>query len=277
MNADQWYTAGHKSWCSVNLSPEQFTFRINDFAVDELDFVAASDYNAQTLYQEWCHKPLYLGLSGGVDSELVADIFVRNQIPFTPFILKIPGINDQESWYAEHWCWRNSVRPVIYNMSMHEFDCSCLPVIKKISNTHQTGIIIPLWMADHVASLGGHLITGVGEINWDLREQIFYSNTVDYALSLFDGGNHPSGFFSYTPEFVLSYVKQFDIALNEQYNKINFYQVPARPKFNWTSELCNFSDKSKIVISSYNKTFPNTKRHNFGSQQHLVNMLKGKT
>ncbi len=37
----------------------------------------------------------------------------------------------------------------------------------KISNTHQTGIIIPLWMANHVASQGGYLITGVGELNCD--------------------------------------------------------------------------------------------------------------
>ena len=275
MSVDTWYPAGHQGWCSVNLTPERFAFQVNSVATKELDFQSACDYNAQTLYKDWSDYPLYLGLSGGVDSELIADVFVRNQIPFVPFILKIQDVNDLESWYAEHWCWKNQIEPVIYNMTMQEFEQDCLPLLAKISNTHQTGIIIPLWMANHVASQDGYLITGVGELNWDLHQQTFYSNTVDYVLNLFDAGKHPSGFFSYTPEFVLSYIKQFDIALNEQYNKVKFYQVPARPKFNWTSELCSFSTKTRIVISAFIKKFANSQRHEFGDQQTTIKLLKG--
>jgi hypothetical protein len=275
MSVNTWHPAGHNDWCSVNLTPDRFALQVNSPATEELDFHSACDYNAQTLYKDWGNRPLYLGLSGGVDSELIADVFVRNQIPFVPFILKIQNINDLESWYAEHWCWRNQMKPVIYHMTMQEFEQDCLPLLAKISNTHQTGIIIPLWMANHVASQDGYLITGVGELNWDLHQQTFYSNTVDYVLNLFDAGKHPSGFFSYTPEFVLSYIKQFDIALNEQYNKVKFYQVPARPKFNWTSELCSFSTKTRIVISAFIKKFANSQRHEFGDQQTTIKLLKG--
>jgi len=275
MNVNTWYPAGHNAWCSVNLTSERFALQINSPATKELDFQSACDYNAQTLYKDWSSRPLYLGLSGGVDSELIADVFVRNQIPFVPFILKIQDANDLESWYAEHWCWRNQIKPVIYNMTMQEFDQDCLPLLAKISHTHQTGIIIPLWMANYVASQGGYLITGVGEINWDLPQQTFYSNTVDYMINLFDTNQHPSGFFSYTSEFVLSYIKQFDITLNEQYNKVKFYQVPIRPKFNWTSEIYNFSTKSRIVISAFHKKFANTQRHEFGSQQNIIKLLTG--
>jgi hypothetical protein len=74
---------------------------------------------------------------------------------------------------------------------------------------------------------------------------------------------------------VLSYIKQFDIALNEQYNKVKFYQVPARPKFNWTSELYDFSTKSRIVISAFIKKFANSQRHEFGNQQTAIKLLKG--
>lgn len=275
MSVDAWCPAGHDNWCSVNLTPAQFAFRVNYTTNRELDFESACDFNAQTLQKDWNDRPWYLGLSGGVDSELIADVLTRNCIPFVPFILKIQGVNDLESWYAEHWCWRNQIEPMIYNMTVNEFEQECLPILRKIHHTHQTGIIIPLWMADHVSSCGGYLITGVGEINWDLSQQCFYSNTVDYALNLFGNNSHPSGFFSYTPELALSYIKQFDTAINEQYNKVNFYNVPARPKFNWTSELGKISNTSNLVISAFNKKFNNSNRHNWGSKQDVIDALKG--
>jgi hypothetical protein len=51
--------------------------------------------------------------------------------------------------------------------------------------------------------------------------------------------------------------------------------VPARPKFNWTSELYDFSTKSRIVISAFIKKFANSQRHEFGNQQTAIKLLKG--
>ena len=75
---------------------------------------------AQLLYQEWGDRPLYIALSGGVDSELTARIFVKNNIPFTPVIVKIDGLNNIETWYAEYWCHINNITPIILNYSIKE-------------------------------------------------------------------------------------------------------------------------------------------------------------
>jgi hypothetical protein len=203
----------------------------------------------------------------------VANVMLRNGIAFTPFVLDIPGVNDLEVWHAYHWCWQNKVTPLVYKMTVPEFETNFLPNLRRIRDTHQAGLVMILWMADHIAALGGKLITAVAELNLDSDHQIFYSNTVDYVLNLFDGGRHPTGFFSYTPELVLSYVKQFDTAINEQYNKIKFYGVGPRPKYNWTSEFGSVSPRCNKLISAWLKKTPNSQKHTWGSQQAVIDQL----
>jgi hypothetical protein len=158
-------------------------------------------------------------------------------------------------------------------MTVPEFETNFLPNLRRLRDTHQAGLVMILWMADYIAALGGKLITAVAELNLDLDREIFYSNTVDYVLNLFDGGRHPTGFFSYTPELVLSYVKQFDTTVNEQYNKIKFYGVGPRPKYNWTSEFGLVSRRSGALISAWLKKTANSQRHNWGSQQAVIDQL----
>jgi hypothetical protein len=268
-----WVAVGHQAWASVNLTAERFAMQINKPAQHDFEFDEACDWTAQKLVEDFGEHDLYLGLSGGLDSELVANVLLRNRIAFVPFVLSIPGINDLEVWHAHHWCWRNNVQPLIHTMSVAETEQQMLPNLARIKNTHQAGLIMMLWMADYVAAKDGKLITAVAELNWDLEQKTFYSNTVDYVLNLFDGSRHPTGFFSYTPELVLSYVKQFNPALNEQYNKINFYQVPPRPKYDWTSNFPSFSPKMQTVMTSWLKHTPNSKRHEFGDQQTVIDLV----
>jgi hypothetical protein len=269
----KWITVGHNAWASVNLTAERFAMQVNKPATHNFEFAVACDWTAQKLVEDFGDHDLYLGLSGGLDSELVANVLLRNNIDFVPFVLSIPGINDLEVWYAHHWCWRNNIQPLIHTMSIAEIEQQMLPNLARIKNTHQAGLIMILWIADYVADKGGKLITAVAELNWDLSQDTFYSNTVDYVLNLFDHSRHPTGFFSYTPELVLSYVNQFDTALNEQYNKINFYQVPPRPKYDWTSNFALFSPKMQTVMTSWLKHTPNSKRHEFGNQQTVIDLV----
>lgn len=271
--ADTWVPAGHRDWLRVSLNAERFAIQVNRSAQQLLSFDQACDFNAQQLANDWADQPLYLGLSGGVDSELVANVMVRNAIPFTPFVLEVKGVNDHEVWHAHHWCWRNKVQPLVYRMCVPEFERTFLPNLRRLKNTHQVGLIMILWMADHIAALGGKLITAVAELNLDSSNKTFYSNTVDYVMNLFDGSRHPTGFFSYTPEMVASYVKQFDPALDEQYNKINFYGVSPRPKYNWTSEFRCVSYKSNKLISAWLQKTPNSARHSWGTQQSVLDLL----
>jgi|694.fasta_scaffold105462_1 hypothetical protein len=273
VNEPVWVPAGHRNWASVSLTSERFAIQVQQTAQHDFDFETACNFTAQKLAEDFDGYPLYLGLSGGLDSELVANVMLRNGIKFIPFVLDISGVNDLEVWHAYHWCWRNKVTPVIYKMTVPEFETNFLPNLRRLRDTHQAGLVMILWMADYIAALGGKLITAVAELNLDLDREIFYSNTVDYVLNLFDGGRHPTGFFSYTPELVLSYVKQFDTTVNEQYNKIKFYGVGPRPKYNWTSEFGLVSRRSGALISAWLKKTANSQRHNWGSQQAVIDQL----
>jgi asparagine synthetase B (glutamine-hydrolysing) len=90
---------GYNNWFSVDASGSKFQLKFNKKASTLYEnFDQAADNAAQLLYQEWGHKPLYLALSGGLDSELTARILVKNNIPFTPVILKIKDYNEVETW-----------------------------------------------------------------------------------------------------------------------------------------------------------------------------------
>jgi asparagine synthetase B (glutamine-hydrolysing) len=129
MSIDTWYPAGHNNWCSVNLTPKRFAFQVNSPASNELDFQSACDFTAQTLYQDWGDQPLYLSLSGGLDSEVIANTFVRNHIPFVPIILCVDNFNSAESQYAKSWCQQHNIDPLIKNLTIVEY----VDIIKKYS------------------------------------------------------------------------------------------------------------------------------------------------
>ena len=233
-----WLPGGHDDWFSVNLSEANFRLRFNRRAsVLYQDFEEAADQAAQLLYKEWGHRPLYVALSGGLDSELTARILLKNKIPFTPVILKIGDYNYLESWYAEYWCYTNNITPAIINCSAEEFVKAYVQhstKLVKIKDDCQTPAMI---LHDYVQNLGGYCINSCGDINFDHERKEFYCATLDFTTNIVDIGAHPTSFFMYTPELALSYINQFDITQTEQYNKLKFYKVAARPKIDYMSPL----------------------------------------
>lgn len=270
---DKWYHAGHQYWCSMKMTTDKFVFQINRKAKSDLSFQQACDQAALDIAQTWSHKPLFIALSGGLDSELTAKTFLRNKIDFTPFILEIGQINQIETWYAHRWCFENNIKPVIYSMSLQELVTDVIPLLQFLPYTNQTGTIINLWLAQYIAKQGGHCILAVGDINWDDDQKVFYNNIVDWAVDMTWPDQHPCGFLSYSPELVLSYIKQFDETLNEQYNKLNFYQLSPRPKINYLEKMFSSHPVIKQAIHRHSIQNPPAAQHTFGSKQQLISLL----
>jgi hypothetical protein len=272
MSVDTWYPAGHNEWCSVNLTPERFAFRVNYPAIKELDFHSACDLTAQLLYQEWNSRPLYLSLSGGLDSEVIANTFVRNHIPFVPVILKVGDLNAAESWYAEYWCHQHNTKPLIKTVNIAEYEDIVKKYLLVIRNTHQTGIVANLYLADFIEQLGGYYVNGVGDINQSQDQ--FYCNIVDFALDVFRPNQHPTGFFMYTAELALAYIKMFDTEIDEQYNKLKFYNVSPRPKIEWVQQVKHSSERLSTMLELWRTFVSNSQPHWFGNKQNVINVLK---
>lgn len=276
-NDIKWTNAGHNNWCSVGLTPAQFYFRVNEPAKKTFsNFDEACDYNTQCLLNDYSDKKYYLALSGGLDSELVADNFLKLGVKFTPIILKLGSSNSAETWYAEYWCYKNKIEPIVFDFSVTDIEQKFIPYLGKMRHTKQPGHIMFFWLLDFVNSQDGYLITGLGDINWDQKNNTFYNHIIDWTNELYLGYDHPCGWFSYTPEIAASFVKQFDPTLNEQYNKFNFYNVPIRQK---TILIENFWNRSPYLERAYGiwvNSKSDAKRNEFGNKEETLFKLTGK-
>ena len=272
-----WMPGGHNNWFSISVDEPSFQLKINHRAsVLYQNFDDAADNASHLLYKQWGHRPLYLALSGGIDSELTARILLKNKIPFVPVIVKIADLNAIETWYAEYWCSKNKIVPVILNYSIDEFAQAITrlaPKLCQIKNYYQTPALL---IYEYAQKQGGVCIYSGGDINLDLDRKELYCCSLDFISNLVDPGKHPTSFFMYTPEIALSYINQFDIAQDEQYNKLRFYQVSPRPKIDYIQAIANTKKLQDTIdkvfyifkITSYNQ------KYWYGTKEQLVQNLQ---
>jgi hypothetical protein len=128
---------------------------------------------------------------------------------------------------------------------------------------------------DYVNQHNGHLIYGAADMNPEHNQ--FYCYSLDFISDLIDVGDHPTSFFMYTPELALSYVYQFDMLQDEQYNKLRFYNVSPRPKIDFINNLVTHPvvsktiDKLAYIANHDNKNFNN--RHWYGTKEQIMQSL----
>jgi hypothetical protein len=231
---------GHNSWVNTNLElgsdTQNLPFKIELVipAVLGTNFEQASDTTARLIANTFDN--LYLCLSGGMDSEYVASVLIRNKIPFVPVLLKTNG-NLGEIWYANHFCTRHNLTPLVIDYTNN--DNALLRLMFKYSNAASINNSIsffPHVIADYIESYGGSLITGYGEPFCNSNDYTVVTDDQleieehDFYLDLNFGAKHPGGFLSYTPDMFFSLVTHMPIGVNIQVAKEILYQIPGRSK-----------------------------------------------
>jgi hypothetical protein len=239
---------GHNSWLSMNLGTRNFIdplyLAINkNTSNTPTDFKDAARKNAQLISNKFDN--LYLCLSGGFDSEFVASTFLSNNIAFTPVIVLTPT-NKLETWHAQYFCFKNNLIPVLLDYSNIDKynDFVRRLMIKSIKmDVLPIVALVPNLIADTFPN--AHIVTGYGD---PFHHSIEFSEPMgevmevsahDFYLELENGDAHPGAFFTYTPEFFVSYVSSIDYSLNTQVAKTKLYEL---------------SPRSKIPISIINST-----------------------
>jgi hypothetical protein len=235
------------SWdgASFRTGKENIQVEVRRQAKTLINFDLACDMAAQEIYDT--HKDLYLGLSGGADSEYVATCFHRNGIPFTPIILQynLAKSNDQvyESWYAKQWCKQHNVKPLIvdidnYVTSEHE---------KSVYNTLKPrllgGAVTAGFLKKFVDEHKGKLLSGFQIEYYPDHEQMTY---LEPQLTCYNGfvleesdlyietlgtNQHPWAFFYWSPEIVAGFVHEWNVNKTMTENKSLIYKTSPRPKF----------------------------------------------
>jgi len=122
------------------------------------------------------NKPLYVLMSGGIDSEMVARAFLDNGIKFKALTLKHKqGTNNHDTRWADVFCKEHNIEQEILELDTAQFDY----IIERYINQGYRSVNIyhymQLYLLEHLEKLGGFGIGGAGE-------QIYY--TVDNVIHL---------------------------------------------------------------------------------------------
>lgn len=127
-------------------------------------------------------KPLYLCLSGGIDSEVMALAFIEAKIPFKVLTLKHQtDTNIHDISYAERFCQDNNLEQIFV-----EFDPSTF-YQKYISDYRSVSIFryLQLLILETVESLGGTAVLGGGEqVYYTIDDKIYIKYDPGFVLPL---------------------------------------------------------------------------------------------
>lgn len=250
---NNWLT--HNLYERIDNKNSNFDVEINVQKCKRLDFEQASKEVCEKLYA--LNNNIYVGLSGGIDSEYVFRRFHFLNIPFTPVIV-YSKCYDEESSIAFNICKEYNITPKIINIDEKDIISIYKKEMQDKLNTFGIGSVPSIIMANYAKENGGIYVKAehmVGDkdnkVCAELNEWDFYNDVLN------DGYTYD--FFLYTPEIVYSMLKEMlrTPDIDSQNFKCNLYKIPYRKKI--INNLSNITlqyfywTKSKIFpIPNYN-------------------------
>jgi hypothetical protein len=278
---------GHNEWASINLennSPGNITspFAFETTATPAvMSFDDAADYTAQLVADKYAN--LHLCLSGGLDSEFVAKVLVRNSIAFTPVIVAADYV-ESENWYAYKFCQDNNLTPLVLDFSGKEKHTELVKMLIAHAHKHclpfDRSLIVNI-VADLLPN--ACVLTGYGDpvhVSSTFYEPIgdlVELTDHDYFLDVVHGSKHPGAFFSYTPELFAALVRELDTTKNTQIAKADLYGILCRSKIQ--SSFFNFYQLPElefIIKKSLSKLGKNPEHQAFFiNRDTLLNKFSG--
>lgn len=230
--------AGHNNWISVGKGYAELDFS----ALVPMSKRNAIDHTLEQITK--LDGKLFLALSGGMDSEFIANCLYERGVSFTPLLVDY-GLNAAELWYARLWCKEHRMTPKILQLSLNDM----LQSLPAIALQYQTAYIssIDFVMEMYAAMHDAKLLIGPTEpfstisvskdfLDVPLSPMLEWYD-FDFAVDIAFPGKHPLCFLSYTPEMTYSLVREFDYTLPPQLAKAAYYGIAPRPKMDVESKL----------------------------------------
>lgn len=127
-------------------------------------------------------KPLYLCLSGGIDSEVMALAFINAEVPFKALTLKHKdGTNDHDISYAEDFCRKHQIEQIFVEFDPLTYYQKYLQEYRSVNIFRYLQILI----LETVEELGGIAVLGGGEqIYYTIKDQIHIKYDPGFVLPL---------------------------------------------------------------------------------------------
>jgi hypothetical protein len=130
--------------------------------------------NSQEIYDNKDGK-LYCMYSGGIDSELVMEVFLSQGMDITPVIVKMaPDYNNHDLTWAEQYCQKKDIDPLIITIDLPKFIESG-EIVELAHKTHTSAYQF-LSSIKAALSIDGTIITGQDEpyIGLDTSDNKWY-------------------------------------------------------------------------------------------------------
>lgn len=155
-------------------------------------------------------KPIFLGLSGGIDSEVIARTFLKEKIPFTPLIAKFDNdLNQHDIAYAFDFCRANNLTPEVITLDIVAFIENCVNTTYVLN---RCPFLFHMHLMRHAASRGGMAVIGLGEQKYKKFDgKIFLPVPIERIAVIHfmqaEGVEGVPAFYCYTPEIIASYLR----------------------------------------------------------------------
>lgn len=230
---------------------ENLRIDIKNTARQLIGFDQACDLAAGEIYET--HRDLYLGMSGGADSEYVAECLWRNGIPFTPVILECPTLlhNDMkyEAWFAKHWCGQHGMEPIVIDIESWIGSPEEIASYQLLKPRLYGGAIQAAFLKSFVEARGGKLLSGFQMEYYPDQEQMTYLEPQlkdyhgfvieesDIYIESLAPDQHPWAFYYWSPEIMVAFAHEWDISLTMTQNKSKIYKTNPRPKFSHAMDM----------------------------------------
>lgn len=279
---------GIKGWWQASLdletTPTEFQVRLDPPTIRDMTFQDAADYTAQCMAERYDN--LYLAMGGGVDSEFVGEVFVRNGVKFTPIVATFPESQNYDYYAAFHWCDEHGVEPreVKFTQNDRRSLDNLVTMIRQYQRFTPRSVLM-MQLYTEVNNLHGHIVHGdpqladphSGNMTGNYYEPAGDEFSCDwFSLAMYDQtALHPGPFFFYTPEIVWAYVRELDTKVNAYTAKHRLYRtVPYRMR---TLPPLGFDLETLDAMRSMFKiTHQETRATHSWSRPELHNFLKSK-
>jgi hypothetical protein len=211
----------------VSGTGDTFTVDIDSVSRNTKTYCEELILNSQEIYDNK-EGELYCMYSGGIDSELVMEVFLSQGIKITPVIVKMDlGLNDHDLTWAEQYCNKKNIEPIIYNLDIKKFISS--GEILNLAEFTKTSTYQYLSSIKAALSLDGTVLTGQDEpyIGLDQSTNTWYFEEKERwcAWARLYESNHLTGtscFLSWSSETLLSFM------LDPQIVKLGNNQLPGK-------------------------------------------------
>ena len=194
-----------------------------DFAWDKIDneceflFGGEFTHTPGTLYEEYVYilkglKNIAIPMSGGIDSEVIAEACVREGIEFRPAIMRymIDGrcLNTHDIQYAELFCQENKIYPSYFDLDIEEFlGSEEFWFLAKKYYCISPQLVCHLWL---LTKLNKYTPVIPGDFmyvaNNALSINVFKYHTYDFYFSKDNVGDGVAKILSHTPEIIASQI-----------------------------------------------------------------------